>query len=167
MTALKISLKNIDKKAVQSGISVFMCMILAPVFRINSSFYAVIAAIITSQTDVLESFKVGRNRIYGTFIGVLIGMFFAMYYRGNPVFCGLGVSLIIYICDKIWGTPATNVAGIAFIAIMLNIRPNDTPFEYGLYRFTDTTFGVIVAVMTSYLLFHNPFFKKLNIKKND
>lgn len=162
---MKIPLNKIDKKAIQSGVSVFLCVIISPILHINSSFYAVIAAIITSQTDVLQSFKVGRNRIHGTFIGVLIGILFAVYFRGNPIFCGLGVSLIIYICDKVWGTPATNVAGIAFIAIMLNIRPNDTPFEYGLYRFIDTTFGVIVAVLTSYLLFHNPFLKKLYNEK--
>lgn len=164
---MKLTLKNIDKKALQSGLSVFLCVVLCPVFHIESSFYAAIAAIITSQTNVLESFKVGKNRIYGTFIGVLIGIFFAIYFQGSPLFCGLGISIIIYICHKIWGTPATNVACIAFVAIMLNIRPNDTPIEYGMYRFIDTTFGVMMSVITSYFLYHNPLLKKFYEMQED
>jgi uncharacterized membrane protein YgaE (UPF0421/DUF939 family) len=151
---------KIDKKAMQSGLSVFLCVILGPLFHVESLFYASIAAVITAQTDVFESFKVGKNRIYGTFIGVVIGILFAMYYRGNPMFCGIGVFIIVYMGHKIWGTPATNVACVAFIAIMLDISPNDTPLEYGTYRFLDTTFGVAVSVFASYFLFHNPLLNK-------
>lgn len=159
---MKLTLNKVDKKALQSGLSVFICLILCPLFNIKSPFYALIAAVITSQTDVIESLNVGKKRIYGTFIGAFIGIFFAMYFRGSPLFCGLGVSIIIYVCNKVWGTPATNVACIAFIAIMVNIRPNDTPLEYGMYRFIDTAFGVIVSVGTSYFLFHNPIFRKIS-----
>lgn len=157
-------LNEVKRKALQSGVSVFICYTLYALLNKEDSFYAIIAAVIASQTDAIESLKVGQKRIYGTFIGAVIGIVFAMIFRGNALLCGIGVSLIIYVCNKAWGSPATNVACIAFIAIMLNIRPGDTPLEYGFNRFVDTFFGVAVSVITSYILFENPIINKIKDK---
>ena len=57
---MKIGMRN-----VKTPLAVFLCVVIFQILNMGSSFYAAIAAIISMQSSVLDSFKTGKNRMLG------------------------------------------------------------------------------------------------------
>ncbi|WP_018249937.1 FUSC family protein [Orenia marismortui] len=140
------------EKAFKTGIAVFLSIVIGGFFHINSLFYAAIAAVITLQTKVVDTIKAGQNRVFGTIVGAIIGMCFAIIGQGNAVLCGLGIFLTVLSCQKFGYDKSINIACIVFIAIMINLYDDITPFYYSIYRLKDTLVGIITAIIVDYLI---------------
>jgi uncharacterized membrane protein YgaE (UPF0421/DUF939 family) len=114
-------------------------------------FYAAIAAIICMQNTVEESFKVGRNRVLGTILGAVIGVIFYSIRPTSILLSGVGIMIVIYICNLVKWNKSVTIAGIVFCVIMTNLDGRD-PFFYALNRVLDTLLGIIVAVLVNYFI---------------
>lgn len=144
-------MKEIEK-SIKTGLSVAITVMLGKVFKIDSLFYAGIAAVICSQVSNIDSIKVGIGRIYGTFIGALVGVVFYHYFSDNSLMLGLGCMVIMYITQKYLKMSQSNIACIVFLAVMVNIDGNE-PDHYITHRIIDTSLGVLVSVAVSHLNF--------------
>lgn len=142
-------MKEIEK-SLKTGLSVAITVILGKLFKIDSLFYASIAAVICSQVDNIESIKVGIGRIYGTFIGALVGVVFYNYFTDSILMLGIGCMIIVFITQKYLKMSQSNIACIVFLAIMVNIDGTN-PDHYIIHRITDTTLGVVVSIVVSHL----------------
>lgn len=143
---MKVGMRNI-----KTALSVFICVLIFNLFSESSPFYASIAAIITMQSSVVDSFTTGRNRILGTFIGALVGLILALIQPGNPFLCGIGIVIVIYICNILDWNKAISIAGIVFMAIMVNMGDR-SPFEYSLNRIIETFVGITIALLINYFV---------------
>lgn len=76
---MKIGMRNI-----KTALSVFLCVVIFQIFNMGSPFYAAIAAIISMQSSVIDTFKTGKNRVLGTFLGAFTGLVFALLGPSNP-----------------------------------------------------------------------------------
>jgi uncharacterized membrane protein YgaE (UPF0421/DUF939 family) len=140
------------EKSLKTGLSVVITVLLGKLFKIDSLFYAGIAAVICSQVDNIESIKVGIGRIYGTFIGALVGVIFYNYFADSILMLGIGCMIIVFITQKYLKMSQSNIACVVFLAIMVNIDGTN-PDHYIIHRITDTTVGVIVSIIVSHLNF--------------
>jgi uncharacterized membrane protein YgaE (UPF0421/DUF939 family) len=143
---MKIGMRNI-----KTALSVFLCVVIFQMFNMGSPFYAAIAAIISMQSSVVDSFKTGKNRMLGTFLGALIGLIFALIGPSNPLLIGLGIMIIISISNWLGWNKSISIAGVVFIAIMVNLN-GKSPWTYSLYRIVDTLVGISIAVMINYFI---------------
>jgi uncharacterized membrane protein YgaE (UPF0421/DUF939 family) len=139
-------------RTIKTGIAVFLCMLISQTFRLEYPFYAAIAAIISTESSVSLSFKTGKNRMSGTLIGAVTGSIFAFIQPNNALLCGLGVVVLIYLCNLLKWPGSISIAGIVFIAIMVNLD-GKSPLLYGLNRIIDTLIGISVALIVNYLVF--------------
>ncbi len=146
-----MKLKKIGMRNIKTAISVSICVALAHVFNREYIFYAVIAAVIAMQSSVADSFKAGKNRMLGTTIGAVIGLICALIAPGNIVICGIGVIIVIFICDSLGWNKSITISCIVFLAIMLNLNGR-TPFMYSINRIIDTFIGITVAVIVNYFI---------------
>lgn len=137
---------------IKTAIAVFICVVIFKIFRMDSPFYAAIAAIIAMQSSVKETFTAGKNRMLGTFVGAIVGLSFALINPENPFLVGIGIVIIICICNKLKWNKSISTSGIVFIAIMVNLN-GKSPWTYSLYRTIDTLIGIGVAVAVNYLIF--------------
>lgn len=142
----KIGMRNI-----KTAIAVFLCVITSNILKLEYTFYAAIAAIITMQNSTISSFKVGKDRMMGTLAGASIGLVFALIQPNNAILCGLGVILLIYICNLLNLNSSIPIAGIVFMAIMVNLN-GKSPILYSVNRIIDTFIGISVALLVNYLL---------------
>ncbi|MDT2191533.1 FUSC family protein [Paenibacillus larvae] len=71
-------LPRIGMRNVKTAIAVLLCILILRLFQIESPFYACIAAVITMQNTVEDSYETGINRIIGTLIGAAIGLVFVI-----------------------------------------------------------------------------------------
>ncbi|MFA9397029.1 MAG: aromatic acid exporter family protein [Clostridiaceae bacterium] len=152
-------MKKIGMRNAKTGFSVFICVAFFKLLNIGYPFYACIAAIICMQNSVSGSFKVGKNRMIGTFIGAVIGFLCALISPGNALLCFVGIVIIIYICTLLNLNNSVVIGCIVFVAIMTNLR-DVTPFTYSYMRLLETFIGISITVTVNYFL--NP----PNILKN-
>lgn len=143
---MKIGMRNF-----KTALAVSLCIIIFQVFNIGSPFYAAIAAIISMQSSVVDSFKTGKNRILGTFLGALVGLIFALIGPSNPLLIGIGIIIIISISNWLKWNKSITIAGVVFIAIMVNLN-GKSPWVYSLNRITDTIIGIVLAVLINYFI---------------
>lgn len=152
---LKIGMRNI-----KTAISVFICVVISKIFRLEYSFYASIAAIITMENSLVSSYKVGKNRMMGTLVGATIGLIFASIHPNNAILCGIGIVILIYICNLLKWNKSITIAGVVFMAIMVNMNGKN-PMQYSINRIIDTFIGITVALLVNYFFMPNDIHNKL------
>lgn len=142
-----ISLRNL-----KTSLAVFICVVISQLFKLEYPFFVVVAAIISMENSLMNSFKAGRNRMLGTLIGAGIGLFCALIRPGSALLCGIGMILVIFLCNFLkWRKPIP-IAGIVFIAVMVSLN-GKSPIQYSINRIIDTFIGIVVAVGVNYLVF--------------
>ncbi|MCT4507785.1 MAG: aromatic acid exporter family protein [Tepidibacter sp.] len=151
---MKLGMRNI-----KTAIAVSLSVAISRFFNMEYPFYAAIAAIISMQTTVEESFKVGKNRMLGTILGAMVGVIFYIISPKNVISIGVGISIVIYVCNFLGWNKSVSIAGIVFCVIMTNLDGRD-PIFYGLNRVLDTFIGIIIAVLV------NCFIKPINNYNN-
>lgn len=139
-------MKSIGMRNIKTALAVTLSILISESFKLDSPFYAAIAAVISMQNSVAGSYRVGKNRMLGTVTGALIGLTFSSISPNNPFLCGLGIVIIIYICNLLKWDKSISIACIVFIGIMINLT-NKTPLYYSIHRTLDTFIGIIVAVL--------------------
>lgn len=144
---MKIGMRNI-----KTAIAVLICILISKLLKMEYPFFVVIAAIVSMQNSVTGSYKVGRQRMLGTFIGALIGLICASIDPGNAIIASLGIILVIYFCNKLKWQQSTSIACVVFIAIMLNIGSKN-PLLYSFNRLLDTFIGINVALIVNHFIY--------------
>lgn len=143
--------RRLGFRIIKTGIAVTLCVLVSSLLQLNSPFYTVIAAIIAMGKSIDSSFKAGKNRMIGTFIGALTGMCFAMLQPGNLGLCGVGIIITLYLCHAFHLHDSANIACIVFSAIMLNLK-DAVPWIYAVNRIFDTFIGILIALLVNLLI---------------
>lgn len=148
---MKLKVEKVGMRNIKTAIAVFISIVLSKLFKMEYPFYAAIAAIISMQSSVEESFKAGRNRMFGTFIGAVVGFACALISPGNAFVSAIGIVIVIYICNLLKWKESSSIGGVVFLAIMLNLKGN-SPLWYSINRLLDTFLGIIVAITVNYFI---------------
>jgi len=143
---------KIGMRTIKTSIAVTVSIVLANVLELNSPFFAGIAALITMQGSVIDSFRLGRDRIFGTVLGASVGLIGSLILPGNPILIGIGTIIIIYISLLLEWKKPISIAGVVFISIMLNLEDSGQ-LLYSLNRIFDTFVGIMVAVLVNYFIY--------------
>lgn len=142
---------NIGMRYVKTGIAVVLAILLSEIIQSEYPFFAAIAAVISMESTLANSWIVGRNRVMGTVVGAGVGLGFATLLPNNVFLTGIGVVIIIYICNTMGWKNTISIATIVFIAIMINYSDRN-PALYTAYRLFDTLIGISVALAVNALV---------------
>lgn len=145
MKVEKLGMRNI-----KTGISVMICALLGGII-VENPFYSAIGCIISVQDTVKGSLSAGITRVKGTTLGGILGFLIVLLAPGNPILCGLGVMVTIYLCNLLNLNKGIVVACVTFLSIYLGVI-DSTPAKYSFYRVLDTSIGVIVGVFVNYII---------------
>lgn len=145
-----MKLEKMGMRTIKTGIAVMFCVIAGWYF-VRSPFYSATACIISMQDTVKGSMKAGVNRIKGTILGGIIGYLIVLIQPHNPILCGVGVMLIIYLCNVFAINKSIVVACVTFLSIHLG-HMDCGPAEYSFFRVLDTSIGVIIGIFINYIL---------------
>lgn len=144
-------MKPIGMRNIKTAIAVTISILIVQFFKLDSPFYAGIAAIISMQNSVTGSYKAGKNRILGTMTGALVGLIVSSISQNNAFLSGIGVMVVIYICNLLKWDKSTSIACIVCTGIMVNLT-DKTPLYYSIHRTLDTLIGIIVSVLVNRLI---------------
>lgn len=160
-----MKLKKVGMRNLKTALSVTICVALSQFFNRQYIFYAAVAAVISMQSSVADSFKAGKNRMLGTIVGAIIGLVCALISPGNVVLCGLGTVIIIYVCDLLGWRKSVTISCTVFLLIMLSLNGRP-PVQYSINRTLDTFLGIAVAVLVNYFISPPNFIGKVNEECN-
>lgn len=135
--------------AIKVATAVGITLIVGKLLKIDSLFYAGIAAAICAQIETEKTMKAGIGRIYGTIVGAILGVICFYFFPNNIITIVIGIFIIVYVSYKYLKTAQANIAAIVFLGIMLQIKPEETPLYYFFHRVIDTSLGVVIAVLVS------------------
>lgn len=143
---------TIGMRYIKTAVAVTLCILISRALNSEYPFFAAIAAVISMENTVTSSFITGKNRMMGTLVGAVIGLIFVLIRPENALMCGLGVIVIILVCNRMQWINSISIATIVFLAIMLNLDGQD-PLLYSVNRIADTLLGITVALVVNYVLF--------------
>lgn len=158
-------MKKVGLRNIKTAIAVLICLAVLTLLKSDRYFYACIAAVISMQSSVYDSFVTGRNRMIGTTIGAITGIMLAYIGQNNILLTTLGIIIVIYLCNMFGFKKSVAIACIVFLAIMTNLD-DMTPLIYGTKRLLETFLGIIVSVLVNFFIFPPEVTENLNKKYN-
>ncbi|MGV8982513.1 FUSC family protein [Clostridium sp.] len=154
-------MQKIGMRNIKTAISVFLCIIILRIFHNQNPFYACIAAVITMQSTVHNSFTTGKNRMIGTIVGAIWGLAFSLLSPNNVFLSSIGIIFVIYSLNLLNRKNSIIIACVVFLAIMTNLKYG-TPLVYSSSRVVETFVGIFVSVFINYLIFHPKYLNNLH-----
>lgn len=143
--------KKIGMRTIKTVMAVILTLAISELFNLRSSLLASIAAIVTMESSVSESFTAGKNRMYGTILGGVIALGISLILPSNFFTIGLGLIILISICNGLKWDKAARMSMIVFLGIILNYEGGDR-IDYAFDRTIDTLIGVIVGTSINYFI---------------
>lgn len=150
---------DLKRKAIRVGIATSLCMLVSNLLKLKFPFFVLLPAVMPISTFFGETIKFGVNRIIGSSIGALIGIIFITIQEQNILLIGLGVILIIYVCNYLKWNSTTSIACLVFASIMVGVK-GSSAIVYSAHRLLDTFIGIGITTLVNHYIF-NPDIKQL------
>lgn len=150
---------DLKRKAIRVGIAASLCMLVSDLLKLKFPFFVLLPAVMPISTFFGETIKFGVNRIIGSSIGALIGIILVTIQEQNVLLIGLGVILIIYVCNYLKWDSTTSIACLVFASIMVGIK-GSSAIVYSAHRLLDTFIGIGITTLVNHYIF-NPDIKQL------
>jgi uncharacterized membrane protein YccC len=135
--------------AAQTAIAAIASLLIARLFRLPETYWAVIATLIVMQSSLGAALKVSRQRLAGTALGCSAGALLAMYFKPTVLLFGAGVFILGVICGLLHiDRPAYRYAGIT-LAVVLLIPRSQSPWTTAFHRFAEISIGIAVGLVVT------------------
>ncbi|UMZ73344.1 FUSC family protein [Natranaerofaba carboxydovora] len=138
----------------KTGLAVAITFWITELLALDYSFLAVIAAIISVQPTISDSFKKGWERVLATAVGVIVAFTMILIFGSGPLSMGVGVIIGILVCKYFNWYESIVLASITIVILMSGYH-EDNLFDYALYRTGLPFLGIGVAIFIN-LLFSPP-----------
>lgn len=140
---------TIGMRNIKTALAVFLSIVISSLIKLDYPFYAAIASLVCMQSSIEKTYETGKNRMLGTIVGAFLGFIFATLFPTNAIFSAIGIIIIISICNKLEWNDTISMAGIVFLAIMLNIKDNKHALIYSYKRLFETLIGIVIAFLVN------------------
>lgn len=147
LTKMKIGMRTI-----KTAISVLLTISVAQILNLQSPLLAGIAAVVTMQSNIIKSLRKGKSRLLGTVFGATIGLVYSLILPGNLALVGIGVILVIIVCNLMDWDDSITIALVVFLSVMI-AQESGERLSYSINRTIDTLIGVVIAASINLLIF--------------
>lgn len=144
-----MKVQKIGMRTIKTAIAVSLSIFIAQTLKLQSPFFVGIAAIISMKASVSESLSIGKDRMLGTVFGAIVAIIFSYIAPTNVISIGIGIVIIIYICNLLGWGKAIQISTMVFLVILLNYTEGSR-INYAIYRTMDTLIGLIIGTLINY-----------------
>lgn len=148
------NLPPVGMRNIKTALSVFICLaafaIMGPQY---SPFSACIAAVICMGSSIEDSVEAGWNRILGTVIGSILGIFSIFICNIVPwdltymILIPIGIVGLIYLCTILNMPGAIIISCVMLISVLITYPQDSGSYYLAFLRLLETGFGVMVAFL--------------------
>lgn len=138
----------------QIGLRASLASLLAAwvAFRLGMDYpiYAVISAVVVTDSSPEVTRRLGLSRLFGTLFGACWGAFLATHLGHSSWVMASGVLLAILFCDLVGLRDTQRITG--YITAIVILFHGDSPWVYAKDRFIETTLGLAFAVLVGMVM---------------
>jgi len=157
---------KIGMRTFKTGLAVIITLLISDMLMISNPFFAAIAAIFAMESSISATFVAARDRMYGTILGAIVGFLFSMLIPVNAMTIGIGIIIVIYICNVFKWQGTIKISTIVFLAILLGFEEGGQ-LEYALFRTLDTFIGLAISTLINYFVFPHDVGEKVTISTDE
>lgn len=143
------------KYAIKGGLAALLALIIAYLLHIQQSYWVLFGAVTVTKLHMGASFQRGKQRIYGTLLGVAISLLLALFLLHWP----LSVAIIIPLCvfGAVYYFSYYSIAMIFITVLFVLVFGiiSHHPIYYGIARIFDTALGVTIAILVTLYIWPN------------
>ena len=137
--------------AAKTALAAALCWWLALRFGLHDGYWGSISAIIVLQSNVGSTVSASRDRLFGTFIGALLGFSFSMF-GVLPWNYILAVLVAVIVCGLLGLRSSSRLAGVTITIIML-VHKEGPRWGLAMDRVGEVVLGIVVALAVTTLVF--------------
>lgn len=135
--------------SVRAALAAGLATAIAQILGLPFPLYAMIAAVIVTELLPSQTRKLGMRRLVGTVLGAMFGAALSPLLQNAPWAIALSIMISMLIAHLLRLQDAAKMTGYICAIVLLN--HSDNPWSYALYRLIETTLGIGVAVLVSYV----------------
>ena len=147
------------KHGVKTAIAAGICLFLVRWLRLHQGYWACVSTIVVMQSESVATLKASRDRLVGTAVGALVGWGTASIWQGHLLAYAVAVLVCMIVPELLGLKGAGRLAGVAATIILL--VPSTAPhWVVARDRFLEVSFGIVVALVVSQVLWRNTTMKR-------
>lgn len=155
--------QKLGLRIIKTGIAVTVCVAISNLLKLDQPYLAVIATVLSMGKSVDLSVRSGKNKMIGALIGSSLGCGFAMLSSGNAGLCGIGIIILLYLCQFFRLDGAAPLTCFAFAAVMFSNATGPKPWVPALMCAENAVLGVAVAVLVNLLVIPPNYAQEIKI----
>ena len=144
--------QRLGLRIIKTGIAVTVCVAISNLLKLDQPYLAVIATVLSMGKSVDMSVRSGKNKMIGVVIGSALGCGFAMISSGNAGLCGVGIIIVLYLCQLLHLDGAAPLTCFAFAAVMFTSATGPKPWDPALMCAENALLGIAVAVIVNLIV---------------
>jgi len=135
--------------AVRAAIAAALSLVVAESLSRDSPIFALMAAVLVTDRSRSETRRLGGLRMLATVVGAICGGLLTLVLPGDPWAVGVGILIAMGITLLMRAPEAAKVAG--YTCGIIVYAHGAHPWPYAWYRFLETTIGIGVAWLVSFV----------------
>lgn len=144
---------HIGLRTVKTGTAVMLALLIDSMRPSAMPIFAAIGAIVVISRTLSDSITAVSTQLAGITCGAVAGCLFSLLFPNNHyIAIGLGLILLIPICQPLRIGFAVPLTCIVFVSVCLYDPSTGSPIAYGINRFLDTSIGLSTGFIINVLL---------------
>lgn len=119
-----------------------------------SGTWCVLSTFVVLQAHLGGTYRAAWVRFLGVLIGSFMGGLFTSIFGSNAITLGVSVVFTVLICSLFELKESIRISCLSLSVVMIlwSLHPSMSPWKFGLYRFMDSTVGILIAVIVSHTI---------------
>jgi len=134
---------------IRAALAAGMAVAIAEFFQLQHPLYALVGAVIVSDLSPSETRQLGLRRLAGSVLGAAVGAAISYGLPPAPWAIGMSVLVAMFLSSLLRLQGAARVTG--YVCGIVVLGHGDHPWSYGFYRLIETTLGVGIAILVSFV----------------
>ncbi len=130
-----------------------------------SGTWCVLSTFVVMQAHLGGTYRAAWIRFLGVLIGSFMGGLFTSLFGSNAITLGISVVLTVLSCSLFQIKDSIRIAclSVSIVMILWGLQPSISPWQFGWYRFLDSSLGILIAVLVSHTLWPTKATQKLRL----
>lgn len=159
--------------AMKAGVAASLSLYLGVAFAkwldrpdtLISGTWCVLSTFVVMQAHLGGTYRAAWVRFLGVLIGSFMGGLFTTLFGSNAITLGISVVLTVLSCSLFQIKDSIRIAclSVSMVMILWGLHPSISPWQFGWYRFLDSSLGILIAVLVSHTLWPTKATMKLRL----
>lgn len=152
-------------RIIKTGIAVTLCLAVCDLLQLQQPFVAVVTAIISMGRSIDNTVRTGKDHLLAAILGAVCGALLYHVSPQNAGLCGIGIILVIFLCQLLQLRRGTLMGSFMFAMVMLHPETAGT-VQTVWWCMVAAVLGIAIALAVNLLILPPNYVQSIIEKDN-